>query len=189
MSTSEGITRATTEGREQLAFERARERVKGARWDLSVAVLAYAILSAVVLLRLEGIGIEVVAAVAVLGLAIVWLIGWRRGRRLLKRYYDEELTQLPRFSSEQAVATSIPSPLTMSEEEVLNYVARGYTNKEIANVLKIAEQTVDNYISTILIKLNAYDRTQAVVLAMYYGWISPPLGEQSESTADDETED
>jgi len=181
MSTSERAARPTIEARDQVALAKAQEKVKGARWDLSVAVTTYAILSAVVLLRIEGIGIEFVAAVAVLGLAIVWLIGWRRGRRLLKRYYDEELTQLPRFSSEQATVTSIPSPLTARETEILNHVARGYTNKEIANVIHIAEQTVKNYISAILVKLDAYDRTQAVVLAIYYGWISPQVREPAES--------
>ena len=187
MSTGEEVTKPTIEGREHLALEKANEKVKGARWDLSVAVTTYAILSAVVLLRLEGLGIELVAAIAVLGLVIVWLIGWRRGRRLLKRYYNEELSQLPRFSTGQGTATVIPSPLTIREEEILNYVARGYTNKEIANVLSIAEETVGSYISDILVKLNAYDRTQAVVLAMYYGWISPPLGEPSESAPGDES--
>ena len=187
MSTGEEVTKPTIEGREQLALEKASEKVKGARWDLSVAVTAYAILSAVVLLRLEGLGIELVAAIAVLGLVIVWLIGWRRGKRLLKRYYDEELSQLPRFSGGQGAATVMPSPLTTREEEILNYVARGYMNKEIGNTLNVAEETVNNYISSILIKLNAYDRTQAVVLAMYYGWISPPLGEQPESATSDES--
>ena len=187
MSTGDEVTKPTIEGREQLALEKASEKVKGARWDLSVAVTTYAILSAVVLLRLEGLGIELVAAIAVLGLVIVWLIGWRRGKRLLKRYYNEELSQLPRFSGVQGAATVIPSPLTTRETEILNYVARGYTNKEIANRISIAEQTVKNYISAILVKLDAYDRTQAVVLAIYYGWIAPQVREPAESATSDES--
>ena len=36
----------------------------------------------------------IVAPVAVFGLAMVWLVGWRRGRQLYQRFYDEELLKL-----------------------------------------------------------------------------------------------
>ena len=77
------------------------------------------------------------------------------------------------------------SPLTQRETEVLDHISRGYTNKEIARLLNISEQTVKNYISSILVKLDAYDRTQAVVLAMYYGWVSPQPRESSEPVKGD----
>lgn len=56
-------------------------------------------------------------------------------------------------------------PLTERQIDVLQLVARGATNKEIAYRLKISEGTVKNYISTILNELNLRDRTQAAIFA------------------------
>src|SRR5688500_13058449 len=62
-------------------------------------------------------------------------------------------------------------PLSAREIEVLDYIARGNSNKEIARALKISDQTVKNHITSILRKLNVNDRTQAVVYALRRGWI------------------
>ena len=169
---------------EKLAAERAREKVRTAKWDLGVAVFAYATLIAVVMLRLEGIAIEIAAAVAVFGLALVWFVGWRRGRQLFGRFYDEELNQLQEFSPKKA-EVSIPSPLTRRELEILDYIARGYMNKQIANELGLSQQTIKNHLSSILRKLAVNDRTQAVVLAISNGWVSSPDTEPPESTTRD----
>jgi DNA-binding NarL/FixJ family response regulator len=53
----------------------------------------------------------------------------------------------------------------------LNYIANGNTNKQIAAILQISEQTIKNHVSAILRKLNANDRAHAVVLAIRHGWI------------------
>ena len=66
---------------------------------------------------------------------------------------------------------NIYSPLSPREIEVLELVAAGSTNKEIAAKLAIGNQTVKNHISSILRKLAVNDRTQAVVYAMRRGWI------------------
>ncbi len=66
---------------------------------------------------------------------------------------------------------NIYSPLSPREIEVLELVAGGRTNKEIASRLEISNQTVKNHISSILRKLAVNDRTQAVVYAMRRGWI------------------
>lgn len=52
------------------------------------------------------------------------------------------------------------------EVEILRLIAGGYSNREIARVVHLAEGTVKNYISTILEKLNARDRTRAVLKAI-----------------------
>lgn len=62
-------------------------------------------------------------------------------------------------------------PLSAREIEVLDYIARGNSNKEIARALKISDQTVKNHITSILRKLAVNDRTQAVVYALRRGWI------------------
>jgi len=64
------------------------------------------------------------------------------------------------------------SPLTPREMEILNYIAQGYFNKEIAVKLGISEQTIKNHVTSILRKLNANARTEAVVVAIKQGLIS-----------------
>jgi DNA-binding NarL/FixJ family response regulator len=63
------------------------------------------------------------------------------------------------------------SPLSSREVEILDYIARGNSNKEIAKTLKISDQTVKNHITSILKKLSVNDRTAAVVHALKHGWI------------------
>lgn len=63
------------------------------------------------------------------------------------------------------------APLSGREIEILDYIARGNSNKEIARALGISDQTVKNHITSILRKLAANDRTHAVVLALRHGWI------------------
>jgi len=58
-----------------------------------------------------------------------------------------------------------PDPLTERETEILRLMAGGYSNKEIANSLGVAEGTVKNHVSNILSKLGVRDRTRAVLKA------------------------
>ena len=67
---------------------------------------------------------------------------------------------------------TIVAPLTQRETQILNYVADGNTNKQIAQILGISEQTIKTHVSAILRKLNANDRAHAAVLAVRHGWIS-----------------
>jgi len=170
---------------EQLANERAREKAKTARWNLNVAILAYAILATVVLLRFEGVSTGVVALIAILGLAMVWLLGWGREKQAYKRFYDQELRQLQELPPGEKAEALISSPLTRRETEILNHIAQGYMNKQIAIKLGISEQTIKNHMSSILRKLDVNDRTQAVVLAMHYGWISSQVIEPPEPITSD----
>jgi two-component system response regulator DegU len=69
-------------------------------------------------------------------------------------------------------AEAFISPVTSREQEILNYMAKGYLNKQIALALDISEQTVKNHVTSILRKLNANARTQAVVEAIKHGLVS-----------------
>ena len=60
-------------------------------------------------------------------------------------------------------------PLTEREIEVLIFVARGYTNQDIANALFISERTVRTHVSNILGKLHLANRTQAALYALKEG--------------------
>ena len=64
-----------------------------------------------------------------------------------------------------------PDPLTDRETEILRLMAGGYSNKEIANSLSVAEGTVKNHVSNILSKMGVRDRTRAVLKAFEMGQI------------------
>jgi DNA-binding NarL/FixJ family response regulator len=62
--------------------------------------------------------------------------------------------------------------LTVREMEVLRLLARGLTNKEIANVFSISASTVKNHVNSLLTKLEVADRTEAVSLCLSRGIVS-----------------
>jgi DNA-binding NarL/FixJ family response regulator len=70
-----------------------------------------------------------------------------------------------------AVDGSVVVALSPREMEILQYIARGRSNKEIAHDLGISRQTVKNHMTSILRKLAVNDRTQAAILALRRGWI------------------
>ncbi|MDO8716117.1 MAG: hypothetical protein Q7J73_04845 [Dehalococcoidales bacterium] len=76
---------------ERAAARRARDKANAARWSLEVAVFLFAVLIIVIILLFDGFGVEIVGSTALVGLGLVWLIGWRQGKRLYQRFYDEEL--------------------------------------------------------------------------------------------------
>jgi DNA-binding NarL/FixJ family response regulator len=84
---------------------------------------------------------------------------------------DKVLQQFQELSSESESKDFI-SPLTTRETEILNHIAQGYLNKQIAFILGISEQTIKNHITSILRKLNANARTEAVVVGIKQGLIS-----------------
>lgn len=68
------------------------------------------------------------------------------------------------------------NPLTAREVEILQSVAEGLANKEIANRLSISERTVKNHLSNIMEKLHVNSRTQAAVFALRSGLVPPSSG-------------
>jgi DNA-binding NarL/FixJ family response regulator len=74
-------------------------------------------------------------------------------------------------STEDERTSALFAPLTSREIEILDCIARGLSNKEIANELSISGQTVKNHITSILSKLQVNDRTMAVIYAIQRGWI------------------
>jgi DNA-binding NarL/FixJ family response regulator len=83
----------------------------------------------------------------------------------------KEFRELAVYGSD---AAPIFAPLSPREVEILDNIAQGMTNKQVAYALSISEQTVKNHMSSILRKLSVNDRTQAVVYAMRQGWIRMP---------------
>ena len=87
-------------------------------------------------------------------------------RQLLDRFRD----RLPAPPGDSDVRLS---ELTERELEVLKLVARGLSNREIAERLVLAEPTVKTHVSHMLLKLDLRDRAQAVVLAYEAGLVRP----------------
>ena len=95
---------------------------------------------------------------------------------------NEALTDRPKVAEQvlqqfqelswRSEAEDVIAPLTPRETEILNYIAKGYLNKQIAAELDISEQTIKNHVTSILRKLNANARTEAVVVAIKKGLIS-----------------
>ncbi len=89
------VTKQVSPEMERIVAQRARDRAKAAMWNLDVAVFLFAVLILVIILgTYTEMGIEVVAPVAIFGLAMAWLVGWRNGKQLYPRFYDEELSKL-----------------------------------------------------------------------------------------------
>ncbi len=82
----------------------------------------------------------------------------------------EEATRIEE-EAEPGATAPVREPLTPRELELLRYLAEGYTNKEIARAMVLAEDTVKKGVQTLIAKLGATDRTHAVVLALRRGLI------------------
>lgn len=97
-----------------------------------------------------------------------WRQFWQHFYRFLQipehLYYDQlEQTSTSSFSARLA-------ELSLRERDVLNLVAQGYRNDEIAAMLILTPKTVRNYISHIFAKLGVSSRGEAIILAKNYGF-------------------
>ena len=110
------VTRQDNLEMERTAARSARERASAARWDLDIAVFLFAIMIIVIILLFQDIGVEVVAPIAIFGLVMVWLCGWRRGKQLYRRFYNEELSVLKQ-ELEKVVTETIEKTVEETIEE------------------------------------------------------------------------
>ena len=70
------------------------------------------------------------------------------------------------------ILVTSPNPLSSQEQAVLGLVAQGLSNKEIAEQLFLSNGTVRNYMSAVLTKLDAENRTEAAKIAQDKGWLT-----------------
>lgn len=91
------------------------------------------------------------------------------------------LQQFDQVSYVDGLPNEMFSPLSPREMEILQHIARGQSNKEVAYDLGISRQTVKNHMTSILRKLAVNDRTQAALYAVKRGWIRLYDDEEEES--------
>ncbi len=77
----------------------------------------------------------------------------------------------PARSDRLAPTGMAPAGLTLREIEVLDCVAQGFSNRDIADALFVNEQTVKNHMTSIFRKLGVDDRVQALLLSIKRGWV------------------
>lgn len=88
-----------------------------------------------------------------------------RGGSLMQPAVTQRLLSGLEQMRNEFVSLERPDPLTERETEILRLMASGFSNKEIANSLHVAEGTIKNHVSNILSKLGVRDRTRAVLKA------------------------
>ncbi len=81
----------------------------------------------------------------------------------------ESLMAAIRRSPSNSSDSYVAEALTAREREVLHLICAGYSNKEIAGLLSLAEGTVKNHVSNLLLKLDARDRTRAALKGLQQG--------------------
>jgi len=91
------------------------------------------------------------------------------GVTLVQPIVSERVSQASGRPPYDFPSSASPEPLTGRELEILRLMARGHSNREIADALTITEGTVKNYVSGILAKLGVRDRTRAVLKALEAG--------------------
>lgn len=97
-----------------------------------------------------------------------------------KSVLDPTITQVLMAQLFQGTEQRAIKPLTERELEVLQLVARGYTNKAIGVQLGISDRTVQGHLAHIFDKLHAQSRTEAVMRAVSLGWIAKDTADFSE---------
>ncbi len=88
------ITEELVKKMEFLAKRNAMQRAQSAKWDIDVAAFYFTILILVIILVYYDTEIWIVAPSAVIGLVFGWLIGWIKGKRKFRLFYDEELLKV-----------------------------------------------------------------------------------------------
>jgi NarL family two-component system response regulator LiaR len=113
-------------------------------------------------------------------------------RRAIRAAAAGEVQLSPKAAARLLREVRVPEPaeaLTKRESEVLQLLARGRANKEIARDLSIADKTVKTYVSSILGKLGVQSRTQAALYAGRVGLVPVDQLGAADSVADQRAPD
>ena len=88
------VTEIVQTATKPLTVHKVKERTKSARWNVNTVIIAFTVLAVVIFMQFQGIAIEIVGPVAILGLSMIWLISWIQAKKTYKVFYEQELQQL-----------------------------------------------------------------------------------------------
>jgi DNA-binding NarL/FixJ family response regulator len=92
--------------------------------------------------------------------------------------FDELVARIRSIARRKTISIPADSnpenPLSNREQEVLNLIAAGQSNAEIAEALFLSPETIKSHVKTLLVKLQAKDRTHALVIALQAGFVTVP---------------
>lgn len=88
-------------------------------------------------------------------------------RKLMSRFFEKEICR--KLNGKDELCTTLKKVLSAREQEVIRHLAKGRSNKEIAEALFISEKTVKTHLSNIFKKLNVTCRLQAILYAQKTG--------------------
>lgn len=88
------VTEIVKTATKPLTVHKVKERTKSARWNVNTVIIAFTVLAVVIFMQFQGIAIEIVGPVAILGLSMIWLISWIQAKKTYKVFYEQELQQL-----------------------------------------------------------------------------------------------
>jgi DNA-binding NarL/FixJ family response regulator len=108
---------------------------------------------------------------------LTYLRGVKRGEAAISRAMTSRiLTEFSRLEPPRNRDESEVGDLTVREVEVLHELAKGATNREVADHLFITENTVKNHVRSILSKLHLRNRREATSFALHHGLVNPSAG-------------
>jgi DNA-binding CsgD family transcriptional regulator len=147
------------------------------QWNTRSLVLLYTTLVAILVLELEKVSVGIVTAIAVVSLLVFIILNRIHSEKLKKQVLNRESDGYKRFLTQSTEtggdgAAAIETTLSHREIQILELIAEGNINKQIARELGLSPATVRNHVSRLMQKLDVNDRTAAVVLALSNGWIN-----------------
>ncbi len=89
----------------------------------------------------------------------------------LGRLRETETDAMVESAARPGPSPGEPAALTPRERQVLELVAQGRTDRQVAQLLVLAPKTVEKHVGSVLRKTGATSRTAAVVRALEYGWL------------------
>ena len=115
------------------AIQRAKYRASALRWNLEVAIFLFGILAIIVILGNQGVGIWILAPIAVFSLTMVWTVGWKQAKKRIKFMLMKSWTNFPMNGKtiiKSFVLTQVQNRRRSLKimKEYLEYVGKHYRN-------------------------------------------------------------
>jgi DNA-binding CsgD family transcriptional regulator len=165
----------------KLMHQIKKDNASKQKWSIQALVFIYISLIIVIMMGLKNVNAEGVAVFAISALIIFITINytqWKGEKTPAKETMEETNTVADERTNTKVTMTATASTLSPREKQILQLIATGNMNKQIALELGLSPATIRNQISHMMQKLNVSDRTAAVVMAISNGWIDIEISHQ-----------